>query len=168
MVSNQVSFEMKMTLLAPLQPSEVLLATQALGKDVCPSVDGMGVSWYIECWDMIGNVLTSTYQQILDHDYMPQQWTEGLIYLIPKGDDPLHGIRKWRPMTLLNVVYKILAKRITRRVQPFLPQLIHDSQTSFVQERSIFYSIFLFWAMVAIAKQQQQELAFLFLDFEKA
>ena len=167
-VSNRVSLDMQTSLLAPLQPSEVLLAAKALGKDVCPGVDGMGVSWYIEYWDMIGNVLTSAYQQILDNGYMPQEWTEGLIYLIPKGDGPLDDIRKWRPITLLNVVYKILAKTIARRVQPLLPQLIHDSQTGFVQERSIFDNIFLFWEMVAMAEQQQQDLAILFLDFEKA
>ena len=166
-VSNRVSVEMQIALLAPLQSSEVLLAAKALGKDVCPGVDGMGVSWYIEYWDLIGNVLTSAYQQIIDHGYMPQEWTEGLIYLIPKGDGPLDDIRKWRPITLLNVVYKILAKTIARRVQPFLPQLIHDSQTGFVQERSIFDNIFLFWEMVAFA-EQQQDLAILFLDFEKA
>ena len=73
-----------------------------------------GVSWYIEYWDMIGNVLTFSYQQILDHGYMPQEWTKGLIYLILKGDGPLDDIRKWTPITLLNVVYKILAKTIAR------------------------------------------------------
>ena len=51
---------MTIALLAPLQPLELLLAT----KDVCPGVNGM-VSWYIECWDMIGNVLTFAYQQML-------------------------------------------------------------------------------------------------------
>ena len=64
--------------------------------------------------------------------------------------------------------YKILAKTIATRVQPFLPQLIYDSHTGFVQERSIFYNIFLFWEMVAIPEQQQRELAILFLDLEKA
>ena len=157
---------MQTILLAPLQPSEVLRAAKALGKDVCPGSDGMGVSWYIEYWDMIGNALTSAYQQILDQGFMPQEWPKGLIYLIPKGDGPLHDIRKWR--TLLNVVYKILAKTIARRLQLFLPQLIHDSQTGFVQERSIFDNIFLFWEMVATTEQQQQNLAILFLDFEKA
>ena len=147
-VSNRVSLQMQTILLAPLQPSEVLGASKALGKDVCPGSDGMGVSWYIEYRDMIGNALTSAYQQILDQGFMPQEWTEGLIYLIPKGDGPLHDIRKWRPITLLNVVYKILAKTIARRLQPFLPQLIHDSQTGFLQERSIFDNIFLFWEMV--------------------
>ena len=99
---------------------------------MCPCVDGMRVSWYIEYWDMVGNVLTSAYQQILDHGYM---------------------LEEWRPITLLNVVHKVLVKTIARRVQPFLPQLIHDSRTGFVQERSIFYNIFLFWEIVAIAEQ---------------
>ena len=49
---------------------------------------------------------------------MPHKWTKGVIYLIPKWGGSLHNIRKWRPITL-NVVYKILAKKIARRLQPF-------------------------------------------------
>ena len=60
-VSNRVSSQMQVALLAPLQPLEVLFSTKALDKDVCLGIDGMGVSWYIEYWDMIGKILTSAY-----------------------------------------------------------------------------------------------------------
>ena len=76
---------------------------------------------------------------------MPQEWNEGLIYMIPKTNGQLEELRNWRPITLLNVIYKILAKMIARRLQPYLSELIHDSQTGFIQERSIFDNIFLFW-----------------------
>ena len=117
---------------------------------------------------MIGDVLTKAYQQILDMGNMPQEWNEGLIYMIPKTNGQLEELRHWRPITSLNVIYKILAKTIARRLQPYLPELIHDSQTGFMKERSIFDNIILFWEMVAFAKLHKQDLAVLFLDFEKA
>ena len=58
-ISNRVSSQIQIALLAPLQPSKaVLQVAKALGKDVCTCIDGIVVSWYIEYWDMICNVLT--------------------------------------------------------------------------------------------------------------
>ena len=167
-VQNRVSGNLLRCLLQPLSTQEVFKAVKALAKDVCPGVDGLGVQWYIQYWDLIGDGLTKAYQQILDSGNMPQEWKEGLIYMIPKTSGQLEELSQWRPITLLNVIYKILAKTIARRLQPYLSELIHDTQTGFLQERSIFDNIILFWEMVTIAEVQKQDLAVLFLDFEKA
>ena len=163
-----MSVQLAECLLQPLSSQEVSKAIKALAKDVCPRLDGLGVQWYIQYWDLIGDGLTKAYQHILDSGNMPQEWNEGLIYMIPKTNGQLEELRNWRPITLLNVIYKILAKTIARRLQPYLSELIHDSQTGFIQERSIFDNIFLFWEMVAFAEVHKQDLAVLFLDFEKA
>ena len=47
---------------------------------------------------------------------MPEEWKEGLICLIPKGDGASEDIRAWRPITLLNTVYKIYAKVLALRL----------------------------------------------------
>ena len=39
--------------------------------------------------------------------------------------------RKWRPISLLNVDYKIVTKVIANRMQNVLPKLIQESQTGF-------------------------------------
>ena len=167
-IHKRVSVQLAECLLQPLSSQEVSKALKALAKDVCPGLDGLGVQWYIQYWDLIGDGLTKAYQHILDSGNMPQEWNEGLIYMIPKTNGQLEELRNWRPITLLNVIYKILAKTIARRLQPYLSELIHDSQTGFIQERSIFDNIFLFWEMVAFAEVHKQDLAVLFLDFEKA
>ena len=69
---------------------------------------------------------------------------------------------------MLNDVYKIVAKTIALRLRSVLPSIIHDTQSGFLQDRSIFYNIFLFWEMVALAQQNKQQLAIFLLDFEKA
>ena len=77
---------------------------------------------------------------------------EGLICIIPKSSGQLEKLRHWRLITLMNVIYKILAKTIARRLQPYLSELIIVSQTYFMQERSIFYNIILCWEMVAFVE----------------
>ena len=75
---------------------------------------------------------------------MPYQWNVGLIFFIPKLEGVVVDIKKWWPITILNTIYKIYAKILALRMQPLLNNIIHKLQTGFMQERSIFYNIFMF------------------------
>ncbi|MDM1544273.1 reverse transcriptase domain-containing protein, partial [Empedobacter sp. 189-2] len=89
---------------------------------------------------------------IMETGVMPDSISEGMIHLIPKeGGDRLE-IRQWRPITLLGTAYKVLAKAISRRLQPHLPDIIHTTQTGFIQDRSILDNIFSFWEATALAR----------------
>ena len=91
-----------------------------------------------------------------------------MIHLIPKTGGSDNDISKWRPITLFNTVYKLLAKIVARHLTPLLPQLIHPSQTCFVRNRSILDNLFSFWEVVALAKRTNNKVAVVLLDFEKA
>ena len=103
----------------------------------------MARGFFLAFWDLLGDDLCVCMQQIVDTGFMPQAFSEGLIYLIPKGEGVSDDIRQWRPITILNTVYKIFAKVLSLRLQPLLGELIHDSQTGFVKERSILDNIHL-------------------------
>ncbi|MCO5556756.1 hypothetical protein L7F22_010308 [Adiantum nelumboides] len=98
---------------------------------------------------------------------MPQSMSSGIISLISKGGDA-STLRQWRPITLMSSVYKILARMITSRLRSFLPDLIHSSQTGFVQDRSILDNVVTFYEAVEWARQTGQPTAIMLLDFEKA
>lgn len=98
---------------------------------------------------------------------MPGSLCSGLIALIPKGSDSTL-LKQWRPITLLSSVYKLIAKLISATLQPFMPMLIHGSETSFIQDCCILDNVFTFYATVAWARTSKQPLAVLLLDFEKA
>ncbi|MCO5570618.1 hypothetical protein L7F22_024343 [Adiantum nelumboides] len=68
----------------------------------------------------------------------------------------------------MSLVYKILARMITSRLRPFLPDLIHSSQTGFVQDRSILDNVVTFYEAVEWARQTGQPTAVMLLNFEKA
>ena len=54
------------------------------------------------------------------------------------------------------------------RLQPFFPDIVHESQIGFMQEHNIFDNVFLFWELTGIATKTKEDLAVLSLDFEKA
>ena len=60
----------------------------------------------------------------------------GIISLIPKDENNLMVLSNWRPITLLNVDYKILARAFAKRIQK-MPKLIISDQAGFVKGRYI-------------------------------
>ena len=92
----------------------------------------------------------------------------GVISLIPKEDSDLSELSGWRPITLLNVDYKILAKTIAKRIEPFLPKPIHSDQTGFVKDRYIGQNIRLLSDLMEYTDFKKISGILLFSDLEKA
>ena len=162
---QKVTHVMASQLLQPFTDTEVWTTAKSLGKYVCPGKDAIGVVFYLHYWDLLGPILTRAVNLIFSTGNMPDEWTEGIIYMIPKSDAQCNEISKWRPITLLNDIYKIVAKTIANRMRPLLPSIIHDTQSGFLQDRSIFDNIFLFWEMIALAQHHKQSLAILLFNF---
>ena len=60
---------------------------------------------------------------------------QGIICLIPKkGKDPLFLKKNWRPLSLLNTDYKILAKTLANRLKTTISSIIHPDQTRFYEK----------------------------------
>ena len=118
-------------LLAPFTTEEMQDAIMSIDGQKCPGEDGLSRAFFTTFWEQIHQPLLAAFQHIFSSGQMPESLASGLICLIPKGGDR-QEIRQWRPITLLPTAYKILAKMISSRIRPLLPDLIHDTQTSFV------------------------------------
>lgn len=64
----------------------------------------------------------------------------GIIKLIPK-DDKRDLVGDWRPVTLLNVSYKILAKALAKRIQMLVDKIFRKERPSFMNKVDFFYII---------------------------
>ena len=102
----------------------------------------------------------------MDRGILPNSFSESLIFLIPKERGNKEEVRQWRPITILNSAYKILAKALSLRLQPMLESLIHDTQTT--KEQSILDNIFTLWESISLARLQGTPTAILLLNLKKA
>ncbi len=75
--------------------------------------------------------------------------------------------KKWRPISLLNTNYKILAKLIANRLKTVLPLLINNDQTGYLKNRYIGENIRLLQDIIFFSKQTHTNAFFLSIDFEK-
>lgn len=68
---------------------------------------------------------------------------------------------------MLNSVYKILAKTIQIRLQAELPEMIHEGQLAFLLARYILDTVLVEHETIAWAKESNQSLIMLKLNFAK-
>ena len=92
----------------------------------------------------------------------------GVITLLPKDEASLLDLKNWRPITLLNVDYKIAAKAIATRMESTLPFLIHTDQTGLIKGRYIGENIRLICDLLEQTKTDKSSEILLSIDFCKA
>lgn len=91
----------------------------------------------------------------------------GLITLLYKKGDRT-DLKNWRPISLLNCDYKILAKMISSRLAHVLEDIIEPDQTCSVPNRSIITNGLLLRDLVQIAHEKNIPAALISLDQLKA
>ena len=62
---------------------------------------------------------------------------QGVITLIEKEDKNAMDVNNYRPITLLNVDYKILSKVLARRIKEVLGEIVHHDQVGYINDRNI-------------------------------
>ena len=89
-----------------------------------------------QCWPIIKDDV----KQLLVDFYEGQTSLESInasfITLIPKTEAPLTPA-DFRPISLLNSVFKIITKILANRLQKFILKLVHKNQYGFLKQRSI-------------------------------
>ncbi len=99
--------------------------------------DGLSIEFYQHFWCILEEALSLMFNNCNKKKELVTTMKQGLISLIPKPDkDPLQ-IDNWRPITLLNTDYKLIALIYARRLKSGLDQIIHESQTGFMKNRHI-------------------------------
>ncbi len=88
--------------------------------------------------------------------------------MLPTKNKTCHLLKNWRPISLLNTDYTILAKLIANRLKTVLPLLINNDQTGYLRKRFIGENIRLLQDISFFTKQTHTTTLFLSIDFEKA
>ena len=100
----------------------------------------------------------------------PPNLNDTLLCLIPKCNDP-QSMKDLRPISLCNVIYKIIAKVLANRMKHLLSRIISSTQSAFALGRSITDNAMIACELLHYMKRKQRgnvgEVA-LKLDISKA
>lgn len=132
-----------------------------------PGHDSIPPELLRELWTTVGEDITEFVLEALSLGRLEADIHLGILTLIPKGGT-LASVRNYRPISILTGIYKLLAKSLANRIQPFLPICVLPTQTAFVKDRCILDNVYLAQEAVEWARESSQDLVTLFLDFEKA
>jgi len=98
---------------------------------------------------------------------LSERQKQGVIVCIAKNARP-HTSLDYRPITLLNTDYKILARLIADRVRPILSEMLHPSQYCGVPGNTIFDAVATVRDAIAYAEKTRSPLCVVTLDFKPA
>ena len=91
-----------------------------------------------------------------------------LVNIIPKGEKDKRFLSNWRPLTLLDTLYKLVSGCIAERIKPALNSLINCDQKGFVAGRYIGEVVRTTSDIMEYAKENNFAGLILLIDFEKA
>ena len=149
-----------------VQECRQILKTFSNGKS--PGEDGFTVEFYVQFFELLAPDMPASLNAAYLHGKMSVSQRRGVITLIPKDDSNLLELSNWRPITLLNVDYKIASKAIASRIQNVLPALIHSNQSGSMENRFIGQNIRLINDILEQTELQNVPGILLQLDFRKA
>ncbi|XDV29131.1 hypothetical protein PO909_032284 [Leuciscus waleckii] len=143
-------------------------ALKSMKRGKSPGTDGLSVEFYLHFWDILKQPLHNLFIDCIKKGEMTSSMKQGLISLIPKTDkDPLL-IENWRPISLLNVDYKLLALILAVRLKSGLNSIIGETQNGFMKNRHISSNIRLVLDLIDYSENIDSEAIIMFLDFYKA
>ncbi|XP_013678980.1 uncharacterized protein LOC106383417 [Brassica napus] len=119
----------------------------SLPRNKMPGPDGYTGEFYRKTWDVIGPYLTRAVLEFFSSGKLLKQWNCTFISLIPKrvGADKLVD---FRPISLCNVVYKVISKILARRLQDITPTMVSSTQSAFIKDRLLVENVLLATEMV--------------------
>ena len=147
---------------------EIKQALVNMKNDKSPGPDGFTAEFYKAFFPDIGVFLVRSLNEAFGIGELSVTQYQGVITCIPKEGKPKQFIKNWRPISLLNVSYKLLSACLARRVKTVLPLIIHDSQKGFMKGRYIGENIRLLYDTILLTEKENIPGLLLMIDFEKA
>ncbi|KAI9550944.1 hypothetical protein GHT06_004472 [Daphnia sinensis] len=114
-------------LTVPISSLEIKSALIQTKKNKSPGTDGIPYEFYLAFWDEIAHHFLDMFNHILERGTLTSSQGQAAIRLIPKCQDAC-GVSDFRPISLLNCDYKIMASVLARRLRHTLQTTIGPHQ----------------------------------------
>ena len=101
-----------------------------------PGLDGTPPVFFQQNWDIVGLDVIKSVNSFLSSGYLLKEQNRTFITLIPKKDRPQNA-KDFRPISLCNSSYKIIAKTLSNRLKLIMGDIVDEFQNAFVPGRQM-------------------------------
>ena len=151
-----------------LTKEECFNAIKKMKNGKTPGSDGLPKEFYFNFFHLFGDDFVNMVNECYLLGELTGSQRQGLITLICKNQDFAHLLGYWRPISLLNLDYKIISKALSLRLRGVLGQVIHSDQTCAVMGRSILDSVHALRNVYDYCEQKDLKCGIVSIDQSKA
>lgn len=113
---------------------EVVESIKHMGALKALGPDGFPPYLFQKYWHIVGNKVTVAVQQMFLRGALPDHLNESIICLFLTGANP-KTLNQFRPISLCNVLLKVVMKILVNCLKAVMPQLPGPFQSSFIAGR---------------------------------
>ena len=133
-----------------------------------PGSDGLPKEFYLKFFPLFGKSFVQMINNCYEMGSLTESQRYGIISILCKKPEASQFLTNWRPISLLNVDYKIISKSLCNRLKLVMSKLISVDQTCSVPTRSIADNCHLLRCIVDYSVQKDIPIAIINLDQAKA
>jgi len=150
-----------------ISEEECLTALKEFKNNKTKGNGGFSAKFYKFFWSELGTEMNASFNYAFQKGSLSISQKRGIISRIPKKNKDKTLLENLRPISLLNVDYKIMTKSIAKRLEKVLPKIINSDQTGYIKGRFIGENVRLIQDVMFHTKQEEKPGIPIFLDFEK-
>ena len=147
---------------------EISKSIKDLPNKKSPGSDGFSADFYKFFWIDIKDLVFNSINYALNNGILSIEQRRAVLSLNPKNGKNIRFLKNWRPISLLNTDYKIIAKLLAKRLQVVLPFIISSDQSGYLEGRNISNNLRNILDIIDFTKKIDRNGMIIFVDFEKA
>ena len=168
LVADKLTDTQRKNLEGEISLEEATIVLKNISNNKSPGTDGFTTEFFKVFWKQIGNFIIRSINFGYTKGELSVTQKQGVITCIPKEGKSKFFIKNWRPITLLNVIYKIGSGCIARRMKQILDTIISSDQTGFIPGRYIGENTRIIYDLMQFTEERNIPGLLLMIDFEKA
>ncbi|GKV36996.1 hypothetical protein SLEP1_g45072 [Rubroshorea leprosula] len=154
-------------LVGAFSEEEIDAAVRECDSSKAPGPDGFNFVFVKNVWELIRVDVIKFLHEFHKNGKLVRGLNTSFIVLVLKVDNP-QKIEEYRPISLIGVMYKILAKLLANRLKVVLDGIVGEQQMAFIRGRQLMDGVVVANEVIDDVKKKRKETFLFKIDFEKA
>ena len=148
---------------------EASVALKMLNNGTSPGIDGLSTEFLKFFWGKLNKTIVDSFNFSFSKGSLSYTQKLAIITLLHKGKElPRHKLKNWRPISLTNSDYKILAKCLANRLCKVIEKVVSEDQVGYVKGRNVSSTLRTIDDIIDFWRLRDKPGILLALDFQKA